>query len=111
MIYILNLLFISLLDEFSVYKALTELISQLNILWVLKFTIYIFIDKLEKKPSLQNKNDDHFNYQIYLEKDEKKSSIKDLKFFEEVFTKQKTSLLIYNAIAYVKNLFLSSQIQ
>lgn len=47
--HVVNLLLISLLDGLSLYKALIELLPQLNHLWILRSTINIFIHEEKKK--------------------------------------------------------------
>ena len=82
MIYISNLLFTSSLDRLSSYEASTGSFLQLSYLKVLRSMIYIFIYKEGKKAKSAKWEprakrglfigyDDHFIYQIYLEKDAK----------------------------------------
>lgn len=115
-----NLLFTFLLDWFSPYKISTELLLQLNYLQVLGSPIYVFIHEKNRKAKsakweswikywLLASYDNHFIYQVYLEKDEKIIQIKELRIFENASIKLKTSLPIYDTVIW-KPIFIFSAI-
>ncbi len=120
MTYISNLLLTSVLDGLSSYETSTGLLPQLNYLWVLGSTVYVFIREEKRKAKsakwelwakrgLLVGYNGHSIYQVYLEKDEKVIQIKDLRIFKDTSTKPETSLPIYNAVIYLENTSLPFQ--